>query len=165
MLMFLLISFGILLSSCGYRFAGSGHLPPNIKTIHIEIFQNRTAETGSEHIFTNDLIFEFTRNGNPPVSREDADAVLTGSIDSMRIETISQKGQVTSLERRITALLNAKLTDKNGRIIWSDSDISYDEAYTVFSEKVATDYSKRIAVKEISKRIAEDIYNRMTDEF
>ena len=164
-LMALLISFGILLSSCGYRFAGSGNLPPDIKAVHIEIFQNSTAEIGAEHIFTNDLVFEFTRNGNPPVSREDADGVITGRIDSMQIQTISRKGQITSLERRLTALLSIKLTDRNGRVIWSESDISYDEAYGVFSEKVATDYAKRIAVQEISKRIAEDIYNRLTDEF
>jgi hypothetical protein len=50
------------LSSCGYRFVGSGSFPAGIKSVSIPILENRTSETGMENIITNDLIYEVTRD-------------------------------------------------------------------------------------------------------
>ena len=57
------IIISLFFSACGYRFAGSGNLPEGIQTIAIDIFKNRTTETGLENTITNDLIYEFTRKG------------------------------------------------------------------------------------------------------
>ena len=48
-------------TACGYRFAGTGNLPAGVESIFIEVLENRTAETGIENTFTNELIYEFTR--------------------------------------------------------------------------------------------------------
>jgi len=155
----------IILTSCGYRFAGQGKLPKDIKSIHIAIFENHSAEIATEHIFTNDLISEFTKNGINVTDREKADAVLTGVIDAMRISTVSRRDSTTSLERRITGVVSTSLTDTSGNTIWSDSNISEDEAYNVLPEKTGTAYGKKTAIRSVSKRIAEDIYDRLTQEF
>lgn len=151
--------------SCGYRFSASGRLGENISTVSVNMLENRTAETGVENIFTNDLIFEFTKNGNTIVESDAADAVLSGTIDAMPIETVSYRGQITSLERRITAFVSLQLSDRNGRVIWSANGVSWDETYGILSEKVATDYNKREAIRALSKRLAEDVYYRITDKF
>ena len=46
--------------------------------------------------------------------------------------------------------------------LWSGNGITDEETYGVLSEKAATEYGKRAAIQTLSRRIAEDIYSRLT---
>jgi outer membrane lipopolysaccharide assembly protein LptE/RlpB len=153
-------------SACGYRFAGSGNLPAGIQTIAIEIFENRTPETGLENIITNDLIYEFTRKGRSvQKNSKEADAVLTGVIESERITTISRQAQQSALARRVIITVNLTLTGSDGEIKWSASGVSESEEYDVSTDREATDTNKRRAIESLSKRLSEKVHNRLTDNF
>ena len=153
-------------SACGYRFAGGGNLPKGIQTVAIEIFENRTTETGLENIITNDLIYEFTRKGRSvQKNSKEADAVLTGVIESERITTISRQAQQSPLARRVEITVNLKLTDSGGEAIWSASRISVFEEYDVATDKQVTEINKRQAIETLSKKLAEKVHNRLTDDF
>jgi outer membrane lipopolysaccharide assembly protein LptE/RlpB len=157
---------GIFFSACGYRFSGSGNLPSGAETIFIEVFKNRTVETGYENTITNDLIYEFTRNGRDvQKSRDNTDAVLTGVIESEHIRTISRQGQLDPLERRVQITISLKMTDPADTVIWSRSGISDSEAYDVGANNQITERNKRHALEILSKRLAETAYNRLTDDF
>jgi outer membrane lipopolysaccharide assembly protein LptE/RlpB len=157
---------GLLFSACGYQFSGGGSLPSGITSVSIEMFKNRTAETGVETIITNDLIYEFTRHEQVVVTGSDkADAILTGVIRSISERTISHTGEYTSSERRVEVKVDLKLTGRSGRVIWSSKSVSEDEAYTVRSQKQSTERKKREAIKTLSKRLAETIFNELTADF
>lgn len=161
-----IILFWLLFSACGYQFTGGRNLPSGITSISIEMFKNRTAETGVETIITNDLIYEFTRHEQVVVTRSDkADAILTGVVKSISKRTISHKGEYTSDERRVKLKLDLQLTDKSGGVIWSAKDISDNEAYKVSSTKQVTERNKKVAIKKLSKRLSENIFNRLTADF
>ena len=137
-----------------------------MKTVFITILKNHTSETGVENVFTNDLIYEFTRNRKGALAGMDkADAILLGVVASMSIETISRKGINTSIERRVTVVVSLKLTDRKDKVIWSAESISAKEAYDVASDKTATEKNRRDAISALSKRVAEKVYNRLTDNF
>lgn len=156
----------LLFSACGYRFAGSGNLPGGVQTIAIEIFENRTPETGLENILTNDLIYEFTRKGRRvQKNSKDADAILTGVIQSERITTISRQAQQSPLARRIEITVNLKLTGSGGGVKWSASGVSAFEEYNVATDKQTTEINKRQAIKTLSKKLAEKVHNRLTEDF
>ncbi len=156
----------IFLHACGYRFAGGGNLPNGIRSIRIQILENRTAETGVESLFTNDLIYEITKNRKAILtSSQDADATLTGVIESIRSETISRAGQLTAIEKRVTAVVDLKLTDPGGKLIWSAKGVSENEAYDASGDKQLSERNKRTAIEALSKRLAEKIYRRLTDDF
>ncbi len=156
----------LLTVSCGYRFSGGGDLPGAVKSIHVTILENITAETGMENIFTNDLINEFTRSSKAVVTgRGEADAVISGVITSINIQSISHSGSHTSLEKRATALVNIKLMDKNGGMIWQRNGISEDETYDVNADQLVTEQNKAAALSELSKRLAEKIHIIMTNDF
>ena len=106
------IASALLFYGCAYRFAGGGELPGAVKIVSIAVLENKTAESGIENIITNDLIYEFTRNGKVVAKKDDADAYLTGTIESANDEAISHKGDHTSLERRVKVVLGLKLKDK-----------------------------------------------------
>ncbi|MEA1948833.1 MAG: LptE family protein [Thermodesulfobacteriota bacterium] len=161
-----IILFWLPFSACGYQFTGGGSLPSGITSISIEMFENRTSETGAETIITNDLIYEFTRHRQVVLTgRDNADAVLTGVIVSSSSKTISRKGEYTSNERRVILKLDLQLTDKSGGVIWSAKAVSENEAYQVMPEKQSTERNKRVAIERLSKRLAENIFNRLTADF
>ena len=142
-------------------------MPEGIKSLSIKILENRTSETGAENIFTNDLIYEITNRGKVVLTKEgSADGILTGVIKSMRIDAISRRDSYSSLERRVIFTLNLKLTDPTGRVIWSAKDLSASEDYIVeSSDKQKTERNRRKAITTLSKRLAEKVYNRLTDNF
>jgi outer membrane lipopolysaccharide assembly protein LptE/RlpB len=153
-------------SACGYRFTGGGSLPSGITSVSIEMFQNRSAETGVETIITNDLIYEFARHEQVVVTGSDkADAILTGVVQSISERTISHTGEYTSDERRVVLNLDLQLTNKSGGVIWSAKGVSDNEAYKVMPEKQSTERNKRAAIKKLSKRLAETIFNELTADF
>jgi outer membrane lipopolysaccharide assembly protein LptE/RlpB len=161
-----IILLGSFFSACGYRFTGGGSLPSGITSISIEMFKNRTSETGVETVITNDLIYEFTRHEQVVVTGSDrADAFLTGVVQSVSERTISHTGEYTSNERRVEVKIDLKLTGRSGGVIWSSKSVSEDEAYRVMPEKQSTERKKREAIKRLSKRLSETIFNDLTADF
>lgn len=161
-LIFLLLSF----SACGYGFSGSGYLPSGIRSIHVNMFANNSTKTGFENVITNDIIYEFTRKKKDALTKSDqADGILTGLVASVRTDTIVHKEVGTSLSRRVTISVNVKLTDRNGTVVWSEDNMTESEAYDVLSDKQINELKERDAINNISKRLAEKIVNRLTEDF
>jgi hypothetical protein len=119
-----------------------------------------------ETIITNDLIYEFSRHDLAIVTGTNkADAILTGVIRSISERTISHTGEYTSNERRVEVKVDLNLTGQSGGVIWSSKSVSEDEAYKVMPEKQSTERNKRAAIKKLSKRLAETIFNELTADF
>lgn len=141
-------------------------MPEGIETLAIEVLENRTPEIGLENTITNDLIYEFTRKGRSVQKKsKEADAVLSGVIESERITTISRQAQQSPLARRVEITVSLKLTGSGGGIKWSASGISEFEEYDVATDRQATELNKRQAIAILSKRLAQKVYNRLTDNF
>jgi len=151
--------------SCGYKFAGGGNLPNDIKTINVKIFKNMTEETGLENIFTNDMIYELTQNGKFSSDNSTAGGVLSGVLKSLTVISISRQSEDVSLERRVTLTADLKLVDKNGIIIWMGTGIKKSEAYSVSENDNNTRANRKKAITTLSINLAEKVFNRLTDTF
>jgi len=162
----ILLLFWLTFSACGYRFAESGDFPFQIRRICIPPLENRSTETGADAIFANHLISEFSRNSDLLLTnRDEADAVLSGKIRSVSVSTISRKGSHTSLERQIRITVDVELIASDEETLWSARGISEREAYAVESDKAATEHNRRQALLVVSERIAEIVYERLTNNF
>jgi outer membrane lipopolysaccharide assembly protein LptE/RlpB len=156
----------ISLTACGYRFRGGGNLPGGIKTVSVKIFENNTSETGIENIFTNDFIYEITRNKAAVLTDPgDSEAEISGTLTRMSIETISHEGINVANERRVTVYLDLLLTKSDGEILHAVDNISEYEDYAVAGDKLATEKNRRDAIIKLSKRLSEKVYGRLTDNF
>ena len=155
------------LDGCGYHLKGAGLTAPSgVQTIAVAILQNRTAESGIETVFTNDLVYEFTRSKIlRVVDRDRADAVLSGTVMSMNVDTISHTASYESDERRVTITLDLALRRADGEIIWSDNALLDRHEYQVVSDKLATENNRRAAVEALSERVAERVHNRILQDF
>lgn len=154
--------FFILMIGCAYKFSGGGEFPEKIQNISVNVFENRSSETGLENVITNDLIFEITRNNKVSVTnQEKAEAVLSGILTAV-IENVSN---IVPIERRITVSADLKLARKDTVVFWSANGVSANETYQVHDTVGATNAEKNKAISVLSKRLAEDIYNRLTTDF
>lgn len=156
------------LAGCGYHFEGMGLTPPaGVRTIAITVLENRTSESGIETVFTSDLAYEFTRSKVlRVVGKDTADAVLSGRVASLRVNTISHTASYGSDERRVTITLDLALERADGNVIWSDRALSDKEAFKVDPlDKLATEKNRRAAIEAMSERLAERIHNRILQGF
>ncbi len=163
----LVLVFGMAIA-CGYRFAGSGAFPEGVETIFIEVIENRTSQIGVEQIVTNQLIFEFSRQRESSlVSKPDqADAVIKGAINSIRTRTISRLDSEVANEREVVMTVDLRLIKKDGgAVIWAANGLSDREAFDVASDKIQTDRNEEAAIRRLSERLSERIFNRLTDDF
>jgi hypothetical protein len=157
---------GLVFSACGYRFVGGGSFPSGIRAVFVEVFENRTADTGVENILTNELIYEISRGTNTYLADKDrAEGILSGSITAIATETVSWRGQNTAVERRVTASINIKLMDPDGKVVWSREGVAGTETYPVNEDKQASEENKKEAIELLFNRLAEGIYNQLTSDF
>ena len=156
------------LSGCGYQFSGSGAFPGGVNSIFIEVLENRTSKSGVERIVTNQLIFEFSRQRERSLvsNLEEADAVLKGSINSLRTQTISRVDTGVASEREVVMMVDLRMIKKDGgAVIWAANGLSDREAYDVNNSKIETDRNEELAIGRLSERLSERIFNRLTDDF
>jgi TolB-like protein len=154
------------LVGCGYHFKGAGLTAPSgVQTIAVTVFENKTSESGIETVFTGDLAYEFTRSKVlQVVDKERADAVLSGSIVSVSVDTIVFTDTYASDERRVTVTLNLVLTRKDGKVLWANSALSDNEIFKV-SDKLTTERNRRAAIEVMSERLAEKVHTRILEDF
>jgi outer membrane lipopolysaccharide assembly protein LptE/RlpB len=158
----------LLIAACGYRFpGGGGKLPGGGSSIYIENFDNRTVELAIENVFTTSFITIFRQRNKNLIAKEphSADAVLKGVVASESISTIVTTQAQTAQERRVTMGLNLKLIDQKGKVLWTADGISDNEAYPVTVSNAQTEINKRAAIATLSDRIAQRVYNQLTENF
>jgi hypothetical protein len=164
----LLIGLLPVLWSCSYpyQFSGSGSLPSGITRLYVSVIENRTSEAGIEKYITDGLINEFIQRRKDVLSRqEEAEGILSGRIDNIQDTSIAHSSQSKSTQSRVILGLTLKLVDQKGKIIWAANGINANQAYNVTNDKTLTEQNKKNAIQILSKRLAEKVYNRMTDDF
>ena len=156
----------VILTGCGYRFVGGGSFPSGIESVFVEIFQNRSAEVGLENTITNDLIYEITRKEAVFLeSKDNAEGILSGVVTDVTTAPASRRGETVAVERRITVRLDLKLTNTNGKVVWTVKGISANETYFVGALNEVTEANKQEALEVLSKRFSEIMYTQLTSDF
>ena len=158
---------GVQISACGYRFAEERGFPGDTERLFVKVLENKTQESGVESIVTAALLSELTlrKTGELVSGFDDADVVLSGAVNQVRIRTISFSPADVAKERRVTVSVDLKLTLKDGSVVWVARNLSDFEAYLVDTDKEKTDANRRNAIRVLSKRIAERTVNRFSDDF
>jgi outer membrane lipopolysaccharide assembly protein LptE/RlpB len=154
------------LSGCSYRFSGTGGLPSGMTRIYVSMIQNNVSDVGIENYLTDDLINEFIMRHQQVLSRqEDAEGILSGNIEYLRDTPVAHSSQSKTTQRRVFLGVRLKLVDSQGKTVWAVNGINSNQAYRVSDDKTLSEQHKEAAIRVLSKRLAEKIYNRLTDDF
>ncbi len=153
--------------SCGYKFTGSGGPPRGIDQIYIENIVNKTTEPGMDVLITDALKNEFIQKFQGTlVPRQQAQAILTGTLIGIRTETVSRRSSLTSLERRVFMTINVALKSKESERLWYAKGITSSDTYQVVSgDKEASEQNKREVLRDLVEILAENAFNRLADDF
>ncbi len=157
----------VVVAGCGYHLSKAGYVNGNLTRVAVTLFDNNTAEGTAGVCFTNELIREITAKTGTQVV-DDADHVIAGTVTSITISDLSRSSVTTVMARQVTAMVDVKLTDANGDILWAVTGCSANETYSVASrasDNGVDEASKRAAVNRIAQRVAERLVNQMTLNF
>lgn len=153
-------------ASCGYRFEGGGYIHNNVTRVSMKVMENKTSETIAGIAFTNALIREILQKTDTKVVDEsEATAVFEGTIKAITFASLSRSTTESVIERRVSAVVDLKLLNKDGDVIWSVKDFSANEEYTVSKDKITDESNKREAVEKIATRTAEKLISKMLTNF
>ncbi len=157
----------LLLSACGYHFPGQGGaLPGGVKRIHIAMFDNLTRESLLENRLTSEIIDIFSGRANlRQVAIEEAEAELTGRILSYDSRSISyqQGDQISKYRVDMVVAVRLQRTD-NQALLW-EGTVRWQTEYDAAADKMLQRDDERRAQDELARRLAEEIYSRLLDDF
>jgi len=161
------LGLSVLLIGCGYGFAGGGGPPKGLNTIFVRLIENQTAEIGAEIVLTDQLKNEFIRKYKGEiVAEEQAEGILSGRITGIRSWTIARRNAQSSLEKRVSVTIDLTLKSQAGEVVWFTRGMSGSEVYAVSqTDKSQTESNKRDAIELVCKRLGEEAYYRMTEDF
>ncbi|MDD2672262.1 MAG: LptE family protein [Syntrophales bacterium] len=176
-LVFGVMSFLVLLgSSCGYRFSPGGeHIDPVIKRVYVDNFSNRTSEAELEVIFRNAFLDQFRRSTRFRLaeSRDQADAVLRGGMNSISTGHLSYTRADIATEERLTVVMdvsfeaNPELVERGKPvIIWKDPGFSGYRDYRVSQgNPFVTDQNRRAALQLLAEDMAQRAFRALMSGF
>lgn len=158
----------VLVAACGYQFRGKqNNLPSDVKSIAIPVFKNNTNEVRIEQIFTDAVIMQFNRSQMVRVvSKNDADAVLNGTVTRVLVDDVALTADDTSRQRRITVWVSAKLTrTRDGKVLWQNKSLWQNDTYAVSASPTVTETNKRAALAALAKVMAQTLHDSVFENF
>ncbi|MGD1968671.1 MAG: LPS assembly lipoprotein LptE [Desulfobacterales bacterium] len=156
-----------LCEACGYRFAEQRGFPGETERLFVNVLENQTQETGVENIITEALLNELTLRKTHHLANgmADADVIMSGVVRHVDIRTVSTRRSTVADERRVIVSIDLKLTQSDGRTTWAAREITDFEEYFVDPNPEISAANRQNAIRILSKRMAERVLNRFSDDF
>ena len=161
----------LLAAGCGYHTVGSAtHLPSNVHTIAVRFLENKTQRYHVEVDMTKAVVAELhTRTRYtilPGKDAADADATLSGVILSETVTPYtynSDTGQTSTY--LITLVVNMRLTDHDGRILYQHADYQFHQQYEATADLASFIQEDSPAEKRLSRDFAQALVSDILESF
>ena len=151
---------------CGYHLQGGGYIKGNTRRVAVAVFQNKTAHAQAGVAFTNELIREIQEKTDTRVVYDSRGvAQVEGTVVSITYSTASRSSSTTIVQRTVTARLNLRLVDDQGKLLWSQNGFSASEIYDVKGDGGNDLQNINEAVDLIARRSAERIVSQLMADF
>lgn len=166
-----LLPFLLALSSCGYHLVGtSTYLPPEIQSLHVELFENKTARADMDQRVAEALNLEWVRRGRfQLVDRaDDADIVLSGIMTRLGVIPVSFDESGRATEYQMTLLTEVRLHDvreEDPVLLWENKAFSRRTSYIVNEDAVDFFDRQREAMDELSKYYSRALVSAVLEGF
>ncbi len=136
------------------------------KTVSIPIFANKTYRPNLENILLNYLVDEFARRKSLKVQEmQFSDYTLSGEILTYSKAAISFTGYDTIKEYRATMTLLATMRkNSTQKIVWR-GNLSWSQDFPASTDIAIQQNSEDAAIQEICRRLAQQIYLKIMEDF
>jgi hypothetical protein len=156
-----------LLMGCGYQMVGKEtHVPPELASVAIPTFRNKTYEPGIEIQFTQAFLREFILDKRVKVvTRSEADSILEGVILYFTTYSVAYNiaGYVSQYETNV--IMDLTLKDRAGNVLWEEKGLSETTWFRASSSGLINETNKQAAIQEAGRLAAGRIRNRFYHNF
>ncbi len=149
---------------CGYAFEGTASgLPDDIRFLAIPYTENSSIKMQLGGLLTDEVRRQFTTSKILKLVDEDqADAILSLKIRSVRVSGVTLTTITRTSSRQITITLDSILKRKgSGAVLWQGMGIVGYEIYVVEADHIATELNEDLALAKVARELAEKIHNYM----
>ena len=158
----------LLLSGCGYHLSGSSGFPPAVagKKISVATFTNRGYRANMDAILSESLVDEFARRtGGLVVAEKAADLILGGTILTYTTTAVSFTAVDKVMEYRAVVTAECSLAEKvTGKVVWKGVVTDWQD-YPVNPNVALQQNSEDAAIREISRKIAQQVFQKISEGF
>jgi outer membrane lipopolysaccharide assembly protein LptE/RlpB len=159
------------LTGCGYHVAGtSAHLPPDVSTIAVPIFQTKVENYHTEVALTQAVVRELADRTRDRILLTDkpgaGDATLRGTVLSEVYTPLTynpQTGQSSSYLIVVTA--SVTLTDRKGRVLYQNSNYIFRQQYQSTADLTSFIQEDSPAVQRLARQFAQTLVSDILDSF
>ena len=163
-----------ILGGCGYHLASETQTTSLLagKTISIPMWRSKIYRPNLEAMLTGSLIDEFAlRTGGMVVAEDAAELLLTGTIVNYTTVAISFKAADQVKEYRASMTVEATLAEKRSqKVLWKGT-LSASQDYIAINDptlpnRIALQQnSEDAALREIDRKIAQQLFQKMSENF
>ncbi len=150
----------LLIQACGtYSFSGAS-IPPEMKTISVQFFENNSALVVPylSQQFTEDLKTRIRNQSSLSIIRADADANFEGRITDYTIRPVAIQGNERAGLNRMTVTVSVKYSNT------LDPKLNFEQSFQAFQEFSLTGGALQAQepklLKLINSQLTEDIFNK-----
>ena len=168
---FFSIAFALLgFSGCGYHTLGAAtHLPPDMRTLAVPVFAQRTEAYHTETVITDAVIREFatrTRFRVTPNQNADADAVLHGTILKEYTGPLTYNSSTQqSSSFLLTIVVSVTLTGRDGKVLYENPNYVFRQQYQATTDLAAFIQENPAAVERLSRDFARSLVADVLEGF
>jgi len=157
-------------TGCGYHVAGSAtHVPPNVRTLDVPIFVNKTQAYHTEMALTGAVVHELNARTKYIVStadHADTDATLQGVILSQSVAPLTyDTATAQSSSYLITITAAVTLTARDGSVLYTNKNLIFRQQYQSTQDLTSFIQEDSPAVNRMAKDFAAAVVSDMLESF
>jgi hypothetical protein len=156
--------------SCGYHVAGTGdRLPPDVKTIAVPIFINKSPRYRIEQILSKAVTREFIERTSYQITPDprEADAVLEGTVKDVRAGVVTfdlNTGRASTMQIQVTA--DVRLVDsRTHKNLFANSNYIFREQYQISPSESGLFEEDQPALERLSRDLARTLVTAILENF
>ena len=159
----------LLLAGCGYHAQGSADswVGGDARVLYVQLFDNQTAEPYLENYITDALVAELSRSRLVTLTEDQAlaDVILTGDVSGFSSVALAYGASDQITDYRATMNVSVRLLDnESGKVLWRDTLQRTDDYLATVNKNLQLE-GERLASRQVSERLAEDIYSSLLHSF
>ena len=159
-----------LITGCGYHTSGSAvRLPSDLHTIYVPTIVNNSQTYRVGQVLTESVVRELRERTNYRVVTTNdgsADATLSGAVTSVYIIPLTYDSVTGRISSSMVVIgINASLTGKNGKVLWSNPNFVYREQYQESIDTTSFFEEAVPAVQRIANTFAKSLVADMLEAF
>ena len=162
-----LLTFCLLLSSCGYNLVGTGNtLPAHLKSIAIPVFENSSSQPEIHRELTSIILRSFINDGRLKVAKkDDADLVMNGALTYYATRTAAFSSEDLASDIIIELGVDVEVTDQVKNKIFLKQKLKTQWDYKSTSEIANTESARLEALEEAYKDLGNRLVSLIIDQF